>query len=145
MKRILSWVVLYLITVVISLLTSVVVGLGSYIIGLVNELNTFLKLIIYFVGGTTFLSFLLLPTYYGFIFVFWATESIKKSKKGLRYIVFGIINLIAELFYIVSGLVEHTFLFSNLINSLIMCIFYIALIVAGSTIAKDNTNNIEQH
>lgn len=141
MKRILSWIVLYLITVVIELLTSVVVGLGGYVLGLVGELNTFLRLIIYLVGGTTFLSFLFLPTYYGFIFVIFASEAIKKSKKGMRYTVFGIYCLIAEIVFIINGLASHTFLLSNLILSIIMCIFYIALIVAGATTAKENAND----
>lgn len=145
MKRILSWVVLYLITLVVELLTSVVVGIGGYLLGLVSELNAVLELICYIIGGTTFVSILASPAYYGFMLVMWASEAVKKSKKGMRYILFGIYFLLAQIIYLINGLASHSFLFSNLILSIIMCLFYIALIVAGATIAKDNTSNTNEN
>lgn len=82
MKRILSWIVLYLISLITGLLTSLVVGIGVYLLGLINELNTFIRIVIYLFGGATFLSFLLLPVHYGSLLAIMASEAIKKQKKG---------------------------------------------------------------
>lgn len=134
MKRVLSWVVLYLISVLTSLLTAVVVGFGGYIFGLVVELNAFLEIIIYLVGGITFLSFLITPAYYGAILAVFASESIKHSKKGTRYYVHSIYNLIGNIVYVIVGLANGNLL----ISSIIMCLHYIFLIVLGRQAVLDN-------
>ena len=136
MKRILSWVVLYLISVIISLLTSLVVGVAGYVLGLVSELNTFLQIAIYILGGTTFLSLVFAPVYYGTMLTVFACEAIRPSKKGTRYIVYSIWMLISNIIHIVVGLSNHTFHF----NAMIMCIYYIMLIIYGKNAALENND-----
>ena len=139
MKRFLSWIVLCLISWLISLLTSLVVGIGSYILGLINELSTFWKIVAFLFGGTAFLSFIFLPVHYGYLFAIFASETIKESKKGMRYIVFPVCMLITNIIYIIIGLTEHTFY----LNTIIMCIYYILLIISGRGIARENLDNEE--
>lgn len=134
LRRFLSWIVLYLISCLISLLTSFVVGVGFYILDLVNELSTFLKLIIYLFGGTTFLSFIFLPVYYGSFLTVSASEAVKNSRKGLRYIVFSVYMLITNIIYIIVGLTNGTFH----LNSVIMCIYYILLIILGHEMSLED-------
>lgn len=81
MKRVLSWIVLLLISCLISLLSSFVGMIRSYIFSFINELSTFLRVLIYVFGGTTFFSLLLLPVHYGSLLAISASEAIKKLKK----------------------------------------------------------------
>ena len=136
MKRVISWVVLYLICVLTSLLTSVVVGFGGYLFELVCELNTFLEIIIYIVGGLTFLSFLIAPAYYGAFLAVFASEAIKCSKKGTRYYVIAIYHLISNIVYIVLGFANGTLP----ISTIIMCLYYILLIVLGRNALLENAS-----
>ena len=136
MKRVISWVVLYLICVLTSLLTSVVVGFGGYLFELVGELNAFLEIIIYMVGGFTFLSFLITPAYYGAILAVFASEAIKCSKKGTRYYVLAVYSLIMNVVYIVLGFANGTLP----INAIIMCLHYIFLIVLGRKAVIENAS-----
>lgn len=137
MKRFISWLVLYLISLLTSILTSLVVGIGSYLLGLVNELNTFLRIVIYLFGGTTFISFLFLPVYYGSFFAITASEAVKGTKKGTRYYVFATYMLISNIIGIIIGLTESTFH----ISYVIMCVYYIALIVLG----RELTSKGDEH
>lgn len=136
MKRVISWVVLYLICVLTSLLTSVVVGFGGYLFELLGELNAFLEIIIYIVGGFTFLSFLITPAYYGAFLAVIASEAIKCSKKGTRYYVLAIYSLISNVVYIILGLANGTLP----VSTIIMCLFYIFLIVLGKNAVLENAS-----
>lgn len=140
MKRIISWIVLYLISCVIGILTFLVVGLCAYLLGLINELNTVLRLLVYMIGGSTFISLLFLPVRYGSFLAVVASEAIKESKKGLRYIVFSTYMLISNTIHIIAGINEHTFH----IDTIIMCIYYVMLIIVGRETAAQNNNNIFQ-
>lgn len=137
MKRILSWIVLYLISILTGLLTSLVIGVGSYILGIINDLNTFWKLIAYFFGGTAFLSFIFLPIHYGSSLAVFASEAIKNSNKGLRYIVFSAYMLITSVVYIIIQLNKGIFA----LNVILMCFYYIALMIIGKSI-NDNGKDI---
>jgi hypothetical protein len=127
MKRFLSWVVLYLISVIVSLVASLVVGIGYYLLGLVSELDTLWRIATYLLGGSAFLGFIFAPAYYGAFLSVLASEAIKPTKKGTRYCVLSILMLISNAIYIIVGAIQGTFFF----NSIIMCIYYIFLIVLG--------------
>lgn len=140
MRRIVSWVVLYLISLLVSLLTSLVVGLASYALDFIQNLNTFLKIICYLFGGTTLLSFLFIPAIYGSFLTVFAVESIHNSKKGLRYIIFPVYMILTSIIYIFIGLREDTFYF----NQIIMCIYYILLIINGRTTVAETQSALKQ-
>lgn len=125
MKRLAAWIVLYLISVVVELVTSVVVGVGRYILSLIGELNLFLRIIIYLLGGSTFISLLFLPAYYGALINVSLCETICESKKGTRYLVFTIYMLITNIIYaVMSGSSDLAFY----INIIIMCIYFILIL-----------------
>lgn len=134
MKRFLSWIVLIVMGYIVSLLTSLVMGLGAYIFALIDELNAFLKILIYLVGGTTLLSILIAPIYYGCMFTVPASESVKKSRKGLRYIIYSVYNLLMSVVYIILGFAQGEFR----LHSLLMCIYYIAILLIGKSAALEN-------
>ena len=138
MKRFISWIVLYLISVLTSLLTSLVIGIGGYIFSLVSSLNAFLEIIIYIVGGTTFLGLLISPAWYGAFLAVSASEAVKRSKKGTRYFVLSIYMLISNVFYIVAGLIGGTLH----LNSIIMCLYYVILIIAGKNAITESDSQI---
>ncbi len=127
MKRVLSWVVLDLISVVVSLITSLIIEISVYILGLIGQLNIFLQILIYIFGGATIISFIIAPMHYGAGFAVFACESIKPTRKGTRYIVFPVYMLIASVINIVLSLKNQTFS----LNMVIVCIYYIMLIIYG--------------
>lgn len=140
MKRVLSWIVLLLISCLISLLSSFVGMIRSYIFSFINELSTFLRVLIYVFGGTTFFSLLLLPVHYGSLLAISASEAIKNSKRGMRYVVFSVLMLITNAIYIIIGFTKSTFY----INAVIMCIYYVMLIILGREIAFENADDTER-
>ncbi len=133
MKRILSWIVLIVIGYVVSLLTSLVMGLGAYVLSLIDGLNTLLKILIYLFGGATLLSIILAPIYYGSMLAVPASEAVKESKKGTRYIVYSVYNLIASIAFIIMGFLQGEFR----LQPLLMCIYYIAILVIGKNIVSE--------
>ena len=133
MRRFLSWVVLYLASCLTSVITSISLTIGAYLFDLIDTLNVFLKIVIYIIGGSVLLSFLILPIYYGTALTIYASEAIKESKKGTRYIAFGMIMLILSLLYIFYGIAKDTFH----IGCVIMSIYYIALIISGKHIVDE--------
>lgn len=138
MKRILSWIVLYLISILTGLLTSLVVGIGSYILRIVNDLNTFWKLLAYFFGGTAFLSFIFLPIHYGSSLAVFTSEAIKNSNRGLRYIVFSAYMLITSVVYIIIQRNKGIFA----LNVILMCFYYIALMLIGKSINDNGKDTV---
>ena len=135
MKRVLSWVVLILISGLIGLLTTLVACAGDFLLDIVHELPAFFKLIAYLLGGTTFLSFLLMPAYYGTSITISASEAVKKSKSGLRYIVFSSLMLIGSIIEIIFEIQQNGSFRISLIS---MCIYYIFLFYIGKSTPKNN-------
>ena len=127
MKRILSWVVLCLISWLVRLLTSLVLGLGAYIGVLIEDLSTFLKVLIYIFGGSTLISILFIPAFYGSALAVGASEGICESKKGTRYIVLSSFMLITLVVGIALGIFNHDIRFDYIIT----CVYYILLIIAS--------------
>lgn len=129
-KRVISWIVLFIVIIAVEFLTSIVIsGLGE-LIAAINKMSLGAKLIIYIFGGTTLASLLIYPVYYGYVFIIGISEAISPTKSGLRYIVVGGYNLISEIGYAIEG-IANGFTKSNIILSIIMCVFYIALIATG--------------
>lgn len=109
MKRVLSWVVLFLISIVVGILTSVVIEIVVYLFTLIKELNTFLKLISYLFLGTAITSLCFVPAHYGSLLAVSVSEAIKESKEGTRYIVFATYMLIVCILNVVKAFYEGTF------------------------------------
>lgn len=133
MRRILSWVVLVLISWLVAVLTSVVIGVSVHILDLIDTLGTFLKVVIYIFGGATLLSFILLPVHYGSYAAISVSEAIKSSKKGTRYIVWSV-------FMIIMSIISTAIVFAKgtiQINYIIMCIYYIELIVINNRVRDE--------
>lgn len=136
MRRLSAYVVLYLFSTVISLLTSLFVGVAEYILRLIQDLGILLRIAIYLIGGSTFISLVLLPIFYGAPICVHLVELIHNSKKGSRYLVFSIYMLVTTIFYIVVNLMNGTFM----LNSIIMCIYYIAVAIIGISFVKEREN-----
>lgn len=133
MKRVLSWIVMVIISVLVALIASIVIGIATYVLSLVSELNTFLQIIIYIFGGSTFLAFIIAPVWYGVPLTLHASEAICKSKKGTRYIVFSVYKLIMLTISIILSILKSDIP----IVSIIMCIYYIALIIASKQLSYE--------
>ena len=139
MKRFLSWVVLLLISFVTNILTSLVLGVGFYVLDLVNELTTFWRIAAYLIGGSAFLSFLLFPAHYGALGAVTASEAIKHSNKGMRYVIFSSCMLAANILYMIREFLNDSFPLAVIF----MCIYYIMLIITGK--ASVRLRNEEAH
>lgn len=140
MKRFFSWIVLYLISSLTGILTSLMLSLGAYVLDLMSELSTFWRIVIYFFGGTSFLSLVFFPVYYGVFAAISASEAVKPSRRGLRYIVFSIYMLITGIIYIITGLTEGTFH----LNTIIMCIYYVMILIFGKEASLNNANKFTE-
>ena len=127
MRRFLSWVVLYLASCLTNIIMFVVLSIAAYLFGLIDTLNMFLRILIYIIGGSTLLTLIFFPIHYGSILTVSASEAIKESKKGTRYILFGIIMLVWSLFGIFYGIAKGTFH----AGYIMMCIYYIMIIITG--------------
>lgn len=133
MKRILSWIVLYLISELTGIVNTLILRAAGYLVVLINELNTLGKLIFYFIGGATLLSFIFVPILSGATFAVIASETIRESKKGLRYIIFSIYMFLANAVFFIVNLNKGAFTF----NVILMCIYYIILLIAGISKVKE--------
>lgn len=140
MKRFLSWIVLYLISIIVSLLTSLAIGFGAYLLALAHELNTFLKIIIYIFGGSTVISLIFVPAIYGSFLSVAASEAIRGTKKGTRYYVIATYMLLSNIIYVVIGLTNNALH----LNAIIMCVYYILLIIWGRNAALENWTKYEK-
>lgn len=127
MRRFLAWIVLCIITLIVDMLSALVMVLGGYLFDLIGELNAFLQIIIFLVAGSTILSFLILPAFYGPPLAVSASESISKTKKGTRYVALAVFMLIWSVLRISYDLTHHDFS----LNLLVMCLYYILLILYG--------------
>ena len=141
MRRFLSWVVLYLICCLTSLVEAVACKFGAYLLYLVNELSVFWRLVAYLFGGVTFLSIITLPIHYGSYFSFSASEAIAPSKKGTRYIVFSVYMLIISVIYTILEAMNGTFHASVVL----MCIYYITLIVLSRDICSQDADAVDKN
>lgn len=134
MKRFLSWVVLYLVSCVTGLFTFLVLRGGFYILTLINDLSSFWRVVIYLFGGLTFLSIIFTPIYYGSVLTVLASEAVKNSKKGVRYIVFSIYMLITSVIYTIIRMHQG----SIPIVVIVMLIYYILLMIVGIKCLKNS-------
>lgn len=134
MRRFLSWIVLCVITLVIDIFSALVMMFGGYILDLIGKLNAFFQIIIFLTAGGTILSFLLLPAIRGPALTVWASESISQTKNGARYVVFAVFMLICSILRIYFDILHHDFS----LNLLVMCLYYILLIVCGRAAASEN-------
>ena len=128
MRRLLSWFVLCIISWLVRICTTLVVLLGAYVTYLIDELNLFLKILIFLFGGSALISILFLPVFYGSGLAFTASESICESKKGTRYIVLSIIMLLSLVIGTILGFFEGRIR----VDHIITCVYYISLIIASS-------------
>ena len=131
MKRFLSWIVMCLISVVVSLIASLLVGLGGWLIGIISHLSVFLQILCYLVGGSTLLSLIFLPVFYGPPLTVMASEAVCPTKKGTRYKAYAILMLITYILDIIIGLNNGHF---NL-ATIVMCIYYIVLLISSKEFA----------
>ena len=122
---------MYLISVVVGILASLLVALGGWLIGIINDLSVFLRILCYLFGGSTLLSLLLLPVYYGPPLTIMASEAICPTRKGTRYKVYSVLMLITYVLDIIIGLSNSYF---NL-ATIVMCIYYIVLLISSKEIA----------
>lgn len=127
MKRVLSWLVLAVCYFVLCVIANLDVALLKYLIGLYSELSAFLKLVIIILGGSFFAGLAIAPALYGVPLTVALCEKIHPSKKGARYIVFGIFVLLCCLFEAIT-----TFM----LRDILIGIYGIALIITGANIAK---------
>ena len=140
MTRFLSWIFMFIFGWLVGMFTSLVVGISTYLLRLIGELDTIARLACYLIGGSAFISFIFAPICYGAPFCVHITESISKSRRGIRYIIYPIYMLITSIFYIIYKTNNGYFP----INCVIMCIYYIAIILIGRNISLGRDNNQEE-
>lgn len=100
---------------------------GAYILSLYADCGSFAKILLILIGGSTFLGFLLTPLISGGEVTVSISNSICMTKKGFRYVIFGIILLINSIWSFVY------YLNANTIELIFICTFIygIELIVIG--------------
>ena len=132
MKRFLSWVVLIL----FYFLFAVVLGLDQlllgYVFNLYDQLGAFMKLVVIFVGGTFIGGLALAPLFYGIPFTYAASEAVCPSRKGVRYIVWGIFLVGGTIFSLLTN-----FYWSALIARIFVAIYGVGLIMYGNSHSND--------
>lgn len=131
MKRFLSWLTLLGCVIAIILFTNLVMLFLSYALSLYDQLSAFLKLVVIVIGGSFFLGLVFAPIFYGIPLSVTLSEKVFESKRGARYIVFGIIILLYSLF--------ELFVAGISIARIILGIYAIVLMIVGRKTAKENT------
>lgn len=134
MKRLLSWLVMWLLSLLVGAFTVLLGNLAGYLILLIDELGIFLRVVCYLLGGATLLSIVLAPATQGPPIVALASQAICPSKKGTRYMVFSTLMLILyaiDFILVLSGQGKFN------PSVLVMCIYYVILLIVGKGIADE--------
>lgn len=135
MKRILSWIVMFLLSVLANTCTSLVIRLCGWFINLTNVMNLGPRIVCYLFFGTTLLSILFIPAVYGAILTSSASEAVCPTKKGTRYIVYSVLMLVLCVYDFVVSFQSNVWD----VGALLMCIYYIVLLIS-SRIIKDTVD-----
>lgn len=129
LKRIISWIVLLVIIVAVEFVASFAIGILDRVFDFMSQLDTSEKILIYFVFGAFIISLLFAPISYGYAFIVGISEAISPTKTGLRYVLAGGYNLVMEIVYLIKRF--SVMPKSNITLSVLMCIFYAALVFTG--------------
>lgn len=141
MKRFFSWIVLALSIIICSLAISFVSYYAVKLAAHLYDASRGVFWAVIFLGG----SFGLGIGYYAAMitapFCVKISNTIRKSIKGTRYIVFAIITIVYYVLNIISSLALGTrgnMLASSIVTSVFMIIFSIVLILSGKEATSEN-------
>ena len=136
MKRFLSWVVLYLLSLVLRFLAFQYLRLVFYIHGAIYDFSRVLYFIIIYGGGCIGLGVMITGLVAGGKMMMSLSEKVMPSRKGTRYLVLGIIEIVVYLGSIITmiaGIAEDRSLFQYAWH-IIMLIFYAIFAASGKAI-----------
>lgn len=129
-KVLFSWIVMVVIFIVAILLFALVIGLGRIIMNEISTWPVLIRIAIFIFGGLSYLFGLLIaPLFYGVPALIAISERVCPSKKGTRYVVFGIIITILYLGEFFIRLLKYS---SFEFDVLLIVVFGIALAYIGS-------------
>ena len=131
MKRLFSWLVLYIEYCIVVLLVHLLLFLVGEFFNFTDNFNLIIRLIIYAIFGSTILGLLFVPFMYFPILIISGSNAICPSRTGKRYRVFFAIMLAHNFLSMVSYLSHGEFF--SMITSIILCIFSIVTIATSRT------------
>lgn len=103
MKRFLAWLALVGCYIAFCFVIGLDMALVKYLASLYVQLSAFLKLVIIIVGGSFVFGLATAPLFYGIPLTYAACEAICPSRRGVRYIVMGILILICCVLEAING------------------------------------------
>jgi len=131
MKRLFSWLVLYIEYCIVILLVELLLLLIGEFFNFTDNFNLIIRLVIYCIFGSAIFGLLFVPFTYFPILVIWGSNSVCPSRTGKRYRVFFAIMLLHNFLSMLSYF--HHSEFRSAITALILCIFSIITIAASRT------------
>ena len=134
MKRLLSWFIMWLLSILVGVFTVLLGNLAGYVLTLIDELSIFFRVVCYLLGGATLLSIVLTPATQGPSIVIAASETICPSRKGTRYVAFSGIMLVL---YVIEFILVFSGQGKFNPTVLIMCIYYVILLITGKSIVDE--------
>ena len=124
MKRFLSWLTLIPSTILVILFTIISKSILGLIFGLLDGVGPIIRIIVYLIGGTATIGLAIAPIWYGSIITVAWSNYVSNSKRGTRFLVYGIILAIL---YVSDMLLFSGFTY----NKTIMTLYSAALIFMG--------------
>ena len=131
MKRLFSWLVLYIEYCIVVLLVELLLLIVGEFYNFTNNFNLIIRLVIYCIFGSAILGFLFVPFTYFPALVIWGSNAIYPSRTGKRYRVFFAIMLLHNFLLMFSYFYHGEFW--SAISALILCIFSIITIAVSRT------------
>lgn len=135
MKRVLSWVVLIICTVVVYLVQTLAYNIAMYLIQWFFNSSTIMKVILVLFGGGTILALAYMPIVYGASLSVLASELVCPSRNDLRYIMWGTAYMLLCIVSFAVTLLVGSFNIATIAGAL----YGLALIIIGAKHRKELT------
>lgn len=136
MRRFLAWIVMFIGENVVLFLLNLALVLVRLVLNEIHRLSPILYWAAIIVGGMTILGILFGVAFYGALIAVKLSQLVWKSKKGTRYVVFGVLCIASYALTIILSL-THVMPNVDIVSQVLFLLASCLFLFAGKTVSEE--------